>query len=81
MFYLTIKTKASPVAAFKDDLFNAMRENGFDSLISETVNANKLSSFVKEQIEENGDTLPDWLSGLVKVYDKTTVGVRNAPKN
>lgn len=42
----------------------------------ETVNANSLSAFVKEQTAENGDALPDWLSGLVNVFEKTTVGVR-----
>ena len=46
----------------------------------ETVNANSLSAFVKEQISENGDTLPDWLNGLVNVFEKTTVGVRKAAK-
>ena len=81
MFYLVTKTHASAIADNKDELFKAMRKNGFDSLITETVNANKLSSFVKEQIEENGDALPGWLSGLVKVFDKTNVGVRNAPKH
>ena len=46
----------------------------------ETVNANSLSAFVKEQISENGDELPDWLNGLVNVFEKTTVGVRKAAK-
>ena len=45
-------------------------------MITETVNANSLSSFVKEQIAENGDELPGWLRGLVNVFEKTTVGVR-----
>lgn len=46
----------------------------------ETVNANSLSAFVKEQVAENGDMLPDWLDGLVNVFEKTTVGVRKAAK-
>lgn len=49
-------------------------------MITETVNANSLSSFVKEQIAENGDALPDWLDGLVSVFEKTTVGVRKAAR-
>jgi len=45
------------------------------------VNANSLSSFVKEQIEENNDTLPEWLDGLVNVYEKSTVSVRKATRH
>ena len=46
----------------------------------ETVNANSLSAFVKEQIEENGDVLPEWLDGLVNVFEKTSVSLRKAAK-
>ncbi len=80
MFCLTTKTRASAVAGSKEGLYSALRQQGFGELVYETVNANSLSSFVKEQIEENGDALPDWLIGLVNVYDKTTVGVRKASK-
>ena len=80
MFCLTTKTRASAVAGSKEELYTALRQQGFGELVYETVNANSLSSFVKEQIEENGDALPDWLIGLVNVYDKTTVGVRKASK-
>ena len=34
----------------------------------------------KEQIEENGDALPEWLDGLVSVFEKTSVGVRKAAR-
>lgn len=78
MFFLKTTTRASAAAGYKDKLFTALKDKGYGSLVSETVNANSLSSFVKEQIEENNDALPDWLSGLVNVFDKTTVGVRNA---
>jgi glutamine phosphoribosylpyrophosphate amidotransferase len=80
MFCLTTKTRASAVAGSKGELYAALRERGFGELVYETVNANSLSSFVKEQTEENGETLPDWLTGLVNVFDKTTVGVRKASK-
>lgn len=84
MFYLTTKTRASAVAGSKDELYAALKAHGFGDLVYETVNANSLSSFVKEQIEENaeslcgGDTLPDWLKGLVNVFDKTSVGVKKS---
>ena len=80
MFYLTTKTRASAAADSKDELYAALKEQGFGDLVYETVNANSLSSFVKEQMEENGDALPDWLDGLVNVFDKTSVGVKKATK-
>jgi len=87
MFCLTTKTRASAVADRKGELYAALKEQGYGDLVYETVNANSLSSFVKEQIEQNGDAhggdgrLPAWLMGLVNVFDKTTVGVRKATKN
>jgi chromosome segregation ATPase len=80
MFYLTIKTRASAVAGTKEELFDALRAQGYGSLVTETVNANSLSSFVKEQMEANGEALPDWLAGLVNVFDKTQVALKKAMK-
>ncbi|NLI93479.1 MAG: hypothetical protein GX434_15235 [Peptococcaceae bacterium] len=80
MFCLTNTTRASAAADRKDELFAALRAEGFGGLIYETVNAISLSAFVKEQIAENNDTLPDWLNGLVNVFEKTTVGVRKATR-
>ena len=80
MFCLTSTTRASAAAGRKDELFAALREAGYDDLIYETVNANSLSAFVKEQTAENEDVLPVWLDGLVNVFEKTTVGVRKAAR-
>jgi len=80
MFCLTTKTRASARAGQKGELFAALRGEGYGEMTTETVNANSLSSFVKEQIAENGDALPDWLDGLVNVFEKTTVGVRKAAR-
>jgi hypothetical protein len=80
MFCLTNTTRASVASERKDELFEALRAEGYGGLIYETVNANSLSAFVKEQMAENNDTLPDWLNGLVNVFEKTTVGVRKAAK-
>jgi len=79
LFCLTTKTRASAAADYKDALYTALRAHGYGDLVYETVNANSLSSFVKERMEENGDALPAWLMGLVNVFDKVTVGVRKAP--
>ena len=78
LFYLNTKTYASATAEKKEDLYQTLKEKGFGSLVVETVNANSLSAFVKEQIMENGDVLPSWLDGKVNVFEKTTVGVRKA---
>ena len=80
MFCLTNTTRASATAGRKDELFEALREAGYGDLVYETVNANSLSAFVKEQTTENGDALPQWLDGLVTVFEKTTVGVRKAAR-
>ena len=80
MFCLTSKTRASAMAGRKEELFAALRGEGFGDLVYETVNANSLSAFVKEQIEENGDVLPEWLDGLVNVFEKTSVSLRKAAK-
>lgn len=80
MFYLTTTTRASAVAEKKTDLYNTLKTNGYGDLVYETVNANSLSAFVKEQTSENDDLLPDWLDGLVTVFEKTSVGVRKAAK-
>ena len=55
-------------------------ENGFGELVYETVNTNSLSAFVKEQISENQDSVPEWLSGLVNIYEQTSVSVRKSTK-
>ncbi len=80
MFFLSTKIRASAKAGQKDELFGALRTNGYGDLITETINAGSLSSFVKEQIAENEDALPGWLDGLVNVFEKTTVGVRKVAR-
>ena len=78
LFYLTTKTYASADKEHKDELFDALRNEGYGSLITETVNANSLSTFVKEQMSENDDVLPEWLEGKVNVFDKVTVALRKS---
>jgi len=80
MFCLTNKTRASATEGMRDELFAALRAEGFGDMLYETVNANSLSAFVKEQMAESGDQLPTWLDGLVNVFEKTTVGVRKAAR-
>ena len=79
MFCLTNKVRASAVADRQEELYEALRNEGYGDLVYETVNANSLSAFVKEQMEEHDD-VPEWLNGLVNVFEKTTVGVRKATR-
>lgn len=80
MFSLTTKTRASAAADRKDELYAALKSEGYGDLVYETVNANSLSAFVNEQITENDETLPEWLEGLVNVYEQTKVSVRKSAR-
>jgi hypothetical protein len=77
-FYLNSRLFASPMAGMKDDLMQRLKDNGYGSIVVETVNANTLSSFVAEQAGANDDQVPEWLSDVLNVYEKVTVGIRKA---
>jgi len=76
-FYVTTKVFANAVPERKNDLFVWLKEHGFGDMITETVNANTLSAWVREQLEES-ESLPEGLEELVNVYEKTSVGIRKA---
>lgn len=78
MFSLTHKTRASAAVDRKDELYAALKSEGYGDLVYETVNANSLSVFVNEQIAENDEALPEWLEGLVNVYEQIKVSIRKA---
>lgn len=82
-FILVTTSRWSAADGRKEDLYEALKEQGFEHLFS--VNTNTLASFVKEQVEEtandNGEThVPDWLNGLVKNYDKTGITMKSSTK-
>lgn len=77
-FYLKSRLFASPVAGRKDEMMKALKENGYGSLVTETVNANTLSSFIKEQREISGGDVPAWLGDTVSTYEKVSVGIRKS---
>jgi hypothetical protein len=81
LFYITSRTYASPAAGRKAELFAWLRENGLGDLVQETVAANSLSAWVREYMEENDlDELPEDLGELIRVYERTSVGVRKTNK-
>lgn len=77
-FYLKSRLFASPAAGRKDEMMQALKDNGYGSLVTETVNANTLASFIKEQHEITGEDIPAWLDGTVSAFEKVSVGVRRA---
>lgn len=77
-FYLSSRLFASAKEGMKDEMFQALKDHGYGEIVTETVNANTLASFCKEQIAMSGEAeaLPDWLSAVVNTFEKTSVGVR-----
>ena len=45
-FYLKSRLFASPASDRKDEMMQALKDNGYGSLVVETVNANTLASFI-----------------------------------
>ena len=80
LFSRASTTYASPIAGQRDALFDALRAQGHGDIIVETVNANTLSSFVRERLGENEGELPGWLEGKVQTYEKDSIRLRKAGK-
>ena len=77
-FYLSSRLYASPAGGRKDEMILALKENGYGDIVTETVNANTLASFCKEQMTENNDELPSWMTDVVSTYEKVSVGIRKS---
>lgn len=77
-FYIKTRLFTSPIADKKQELFKVLKTEGYGDLVQEAVNVNSLAAFIKEQMEENEDQLPEWLNGLVNVYEKTSIGIRRS---
>ena len=77
-FYLHSRLYASPSAGRKDAMMQALKQNGYGSLVVESVNSNTLSSFVREQKEANQGSIPSWLGDTVSTYEKVSVGIRKS---
>ena len=75
-FSLVIKEYPGAVPENKQELYDAMREHGFEHLF--TINPMTLSGTVKELKANNDDVLPDWLEGLVSIYEQTSISVRKS---
>lgn len=79
-FSLWTNLKALAVSGKKDELYNLLKNEGYGSLVVETVNPSSLSAFIKEQISENENELPECLDGLINIFEKSTVSTRKYTK-
>lgn len=77
-YYLKSRLFASPVTGRKDEMIRALKANGYGSLVTESVNANTLASFIKEQREATGEDVPAWLGDTVSTFEKVSVGIRKS---
>ena len=74
-FILANKAYISADAERKDELWAAMKREGYESLFS--INPMTLQGEVKRMIEENNGEPPAWLDGLIKQYEKPYIQIRN----
>lgn len=77
-YYLNVRTKANPVAKFKQEVYQWLKDNGYGDLVYETVNANTFSAFVSKDLLAETDELPKELQGKINIYEQITVGVRKS---
>lgn len=77
-FYLNTRTKASPYAQYKQEVYRWLKDNGYGDLVYETVNANSFSAFVSKDLLAEVDELPKELQGKVNVYEQITIGMRKS---
>lgn len=75
-FSLVIREYPGAVPENKAQLYEEMRNHGFDHIF--TINPMTLSATVKELKTENDDVLPEWLDGLVRVFEKASISVRKS---
>lgn len=76
----SLRTAVIPdvLAQNKPKLIEALKENGYETLVKEEVNAQTFKSFVKEQGWETDEQLPVYLQGIVSLYEKTMIGTRRS---
>ena len=75
---LVIKEFPGAVPEEKEELYRRMREHGFDHLF--TINTMTLGATVKELKANNDDILPDWLEGVIQIYEQPSIRVAKSRK-
>lgn len=77
-YSLVVKEYPAAEPERKDELYAVMKEKGFEDLF--TINTNTLSATVRDLKENNDGQMPEWLDGLIKVAEKTTIQIRKGRK-
>ena len=75
-FSLVVKEYPGAIPELKAELYDAMKKHGFEHLF--TINPMTLSGTVKELKSNNDDVLPNWLEGLVRIYEQPSITVRKS---
>lgn len=75
-YSLVIKEYPGAIPEVKDKLYDEMKKHGFEHLF--TINPRTLSGTVSELKSNNEDMLPDWLEGLVRIYEEPNITVRKS---
>ena len=74
-FILTNRTYANAKAGMMPAVCAWMKDNALGDMVKESIHPQTLQAWVKEQIEEAG-ALPEDLSELVNVYEKSGISIR-----
>ena len=77
-FSLVIREFPGAVPEEKEELYRRMRAHGFEHLF--TINPMTLSGTIKELKANNDDTLPDWLEGVIKIFEQPSIRVSRSRK-
>ena len=74
LFSLVNKTHISAEPTRKDELWEAMKKQGYEHLFS--INAQTLGGEIKRLMEDNEGVMPEWLDGLVKQFEKPSIRIK-----
>jgi len=70
-FSLVIQNYPQAEPEKKDVLYKELKARGYEDLF--TINSKTLTKELKDMIENNDDEIPDWLVGLVRPFEKTSI--------
>lgn len=76
MFTLVTREYPGAIPEEKEALYAVMKQHGYEHLF--TINTMTLSATLKEMKTNNDGEFPEWLDGLVKVFEKPSIQVRKA---
>ena len=75
-FSLSIREYPGAIPEVKEEMYAAMKAHGFEHLF--TINPQTLAGTVKELKANNDDVLPEWLEGLIRIYEEPNITVRKS---